>query len=209
MSIHVQPFILGPLGNNSYLVSDSKKREAVVIDPSFGIEMLIDHALDQKLFITQVWLTHAHYDHFAGTKALVDIFPDIQIGLHPEDQKLLDKGGLAGLMGVNDPHIFTPTISFKDKGLLQLGEDEFTVYHTPGHSPGHVVFFNQGSRIVFSGDLIFNHGIGRTDLSGGNYDDILSSIRNKIFTLPPDTIIYSGHGLQTSVGSEIKSNPFV
>ncbi len=209
MSIHVQPFILGPLGNNTYLLSISSGPEAVIIDPSFDIEQLIKHALDHKLVVTQIWLTHAHYDHFAGVKQLLDTFPDIKIGLHSDDQNLLKKGGLANLMGVNNPCIFTPSIAFKDEGHLTLDEDEFTIYHTPGHSPGHVVFYNPSSRMIFSGDLIFNRGIGRTDLSGGSYDDILNSIRNKIFTLPPDTIIYSGHGPRTTVGSEMKSNPFL
>ncbi|MCE1255368.1 MAG: MBL fold metallo-hydrolase, partial [Anaerolineae bacterium] len=128
--------------------------EGVVIDPSFNVDRIIKFAGEQNINLTQVWLTHAHYDHFAGARNLMDLFPQIKIGLHPADLFLLERGGLAGLMGIDHPEIFTPDLAFADNAQLQLGEDVFSVLHTPGHPPGHVVFYCAAASAAFCGDLI-------------------------------------------------------
>jgi hydroxyacylglutathione hydrolase len=209
MSFETVSFILGPVENNTYLVFDSQTHEAVVIDPSFDIDILLDYARDPQINITQIWLTHAHYDHFAGVDGLLAAYPNLKIGLHPADRPLLDSGGMSSIMGINATISFIPDLIFTDQMELKLGDNKFVVLHTPGHSPGHVVFYNSASAVVFCGDLIFNQGIGRVDFPGGSAKEIIKSIRNKIMVLPPDTILYSGHGPQTTVGMEANQNPFL
>jgi hydroxyacylglutathione hydrolase len=209
MSFEIASFILGPVENNTYLVFDNQTHEAVVIDPSFDINILLDYAREHQINITQIWLTHAHYDHFAGVDDLLSAFPNLKIGLHPADRPLFDNGGLSSIMGINATISFTPDLVFKDQMELKLGKNKFIVLHTPGHSPGHVVFHNSESAIVFCGDLIFNQGIGRVDFPGGSAREIMKSIHTKIMVLPPETILYSGHGPQTTVGVEANQNPFL
>jgi glyoxylase-like metal-dependent hydrolase (beta-lactamase superfamily II) len=204
----VKTFILGPLENNTYLLHDKAAHQAVVIDPSFDIETLIQFCQTQKIIITQVWLTHAHYDHFVGIFALRKIYPDLHTYLHPDDLGLWKKGGLASLWNLNIVMDFSPDILSDDRTKLSIGEHSFAVLHTPGHTPGHVVFYDPSISSAFCGDLIFNQGIGRTDLPGGSQAAIEKSILEKIFTLPPETTLYSGHGPLTTVQDEVNGNPF-
>jgi hydroxyacylglutathione hydrolase len=208
MGLEVKTFVLGPLQNNSYLVIDSDLREAIVVDPSFNVESLIQFAAENQITITEVWLTHAHYDHFAGLFTLRTHFPALKTALHPHDISLWEKGGLSAFWNLKIEADFTPEISLENGMNLSLGRHQFTVLHTPGHSPGHVVFYNEALNCAFCGDLIFNRGVGRTDLPGGNEAELQNSILNQIFNLPPSTTLFSGHGLPTTVMDEQNENPY-
>jgi glyoxylase-like metal-dependent hydrolase (beta-lactamase superfamily II) len=208
MFLELKTFTLGPLDNNTYLLSDSTTHQGIVIDPSFEIEILLQFCQDQKINISQVWLTHAHYDHFAGIFTIRKAFPNLHTFLDHRDDFLWKQSGLASLWNLKIIMEFTPDITPRDGTILALGSHEFTLLHTPGHTPGHMVFYNQAISSAFCGDLIFKQGIGRTDLPGGSQTSIRESIMGKIFKLPPQTILYSGHGPQTTVQNEINENPF-
>ncbi len=204
-------FTLGPVGTNSYLVADPVTKEASVVDPGAEGERIAAQAEGLGLIITSIWLTHAHFDHLGGVAGIVrslDTLPTIAI--HPEDLPLWRAKGGAPLFGVRDFQTGPePSLALKHGQQLPLGKLLFEVRHTPGHSPGHVIFRNLSAGVVFCGDLIFRQGVGRVDLPGGDWQTLLDSIRGEILTLPDDTSLYPGHGPTTSVGAERRQNPFL
>jgi len=210
MSIICIPFVLGPLENNTYLVIDSETGEAVIIDPSFGSQVVLEEIQQHGWRLSQVWLTHAHFDHFAGVSIIAQsTTPTVPIGLHPGDLALWKQNGLVPSYGIKFESGPEPTIQFAHSQILSVGKSTFEVRHTPGHTRGHVVFVSQDDRIVLCGDLIFKGSVGRTDLPGGDTTALLKSIRTQILTLPAQTRLLSGHGPETTVGEEAKNNPYI
>jgi hydroxyacylglutathione hydrolase len=204
MTVHIQKFVLGPFSTNTYLVFEDKSGQAVLIDPAFASEKLIAVIKEKTLQLMAIWITHAHFDHFAGVPFIQKTFAqDIPIGFHPDDMALWQAGGGADHFGYLLPELPKPNLSFQNDQSLTLGEETlFQVFHTPGHSPGHVIFYSVGIKTVFCGDLIFFNGVGRTDLPGGNSIELVRSIKTKIFPLPSDTHLLCGHGPDTTVGTE-------
>jgi hydroxyacylglutathione hydrolase len=204
--ISLRQFVLGPLENNTYLLTDQESREAVVIDPSFDSARLAKILLDEGLHLSQVWITHAHFDHTIG---LFD-FPlkNVRIALHAADIGLWKSGGRAENFSL--PNRIYPEVSLdlSKMGTVSIGTTYVKVLHTPGHTPGHVAYYFMDEKMVFVGDLIFKNGIGRTDLPGGDYATLIRSIQEKIFTLPEDTRLLTGHGPETTVSNERSLNPF-
>lgn len=210
MALMILPFVVGPLENNTYLAADVTTREAVVIDPSFDCEFIADEAKRRGLNITQIWLTHAHFDHFAGAQALsAACAAPLTVGLHRADLELWGQGGGAATFGMRIERGPQPSLIFEHGQILQLGESAVEVRHTPGHTRGHVVFYSVEENAVLCGDLIFWHGVGRTDLPGGSHADLVNSIRTQIFTLPGETRLLCGHGPDTTVVEEAVNNPFL
>jgi hydroxyacylglutathione hydrolase len=210
MALTIHKLVLGPLENNTYLIADEQTRQAVVIDPSFGSKRAAEEIRQQGYELVGIWLTHAHFDHVAGVQELLDAFGDeIPVGLHPSDIPLWNYAGGAAMFGFDLKPGPEPKLRLRHGQILSLGQSSFEVRHTPGHSPGHVVFYCAEDRIVFCGDLIFQMGVGRTDLPGGSYATLLESIRMQVIPLPPETRLLSGHGNETTVGDELAKNPFV
>lgn len=212
--LKIDSFTLGPAHTNCYLVADEELKEAVIIDPAWDGLRLADAAAEGQLQVKQVWLTHAHFDHFGGLADLLAALEDrqgepVQAGLHPKDLPLWRVKGGAALFGVRIKKAPRPAIQFNAGDLLSVGRYEFQVIHAPGHSPGHVMFSCQPEQVLFAGDVIFQSGIGRTDLMGGNYQTLMTTITEKVLALPADTKIYPGHGPPTSVGEEQRGNPFL
>jgi len=201
--------VLGPVQTNAYLVGDAASGSAVVIDPAWDGASILQEAERRSWKVAQIWLTHAHFDHFGGSAAVAD-GSKAPVALHPDDQPLWRLSGGAPLFGFPrfDPGP-EPTISLEHGMIVHLGEHAFEVRHTPGHSPGHVIFVTRSSGLVFCGDLIFQGGVGRTDLPGGDWATLLRSIQQEILTLPDDTRLLSGHGAETTVGVERRFNPFL
>lgn len=208
--LQIKKYIFGPFQNNTYLLSLVESGECVIIDPAVGSQILLEEIKNNHLALSQIWITHVHFDHVAGIQKIVDSCnTDISIFLHPLELNLWKQGGGAKEFGIDidlGPVIFTP---ISDKQVMILGKNRFVVLHTPGHTPGHVVFYCEQQNVAFCGDLIFRNSIGRTDLKGGNFIEIVNSIKTRILTMPDEIRLLSGHGPETTVGQEKQENPFL
>ena len=209
--LSINLFVLGPVATNTYLVGDTETDAAIVIDPAWQGEVIVAEARRRGWRIDEIWLTHAHFDHFGGAAAVAASSPDsIPVALHPEDLPVWRVQGGAPLFGVQgfDPGP-EPTIELAHGMQLHVGNRMFDVRHTPGHSQGHVMFVAREERVAFCGDLIFQGSVGRTDLPGGSGQTLLQSIRSEVLSLPDETRLFTGHGPATTVGAERTTNPFV
>jgi len=196
--------------NNTYLLADTRSKQAVVIDPSFDSHIVLKEIERRGWQLAAVWLTHAHFDHLAGLNTVVNAAnPPAPVGIHRDDLALYGQGGGSQLFGLEIEPGPEPSIWFTHGQVLQLGDETLSVRHTPGHTPGHVIFYSETAGAALCGDLIFYRGVGRTDLPGGSHSALLQSIRSQIFTLPPDTRLLSGHGPETTVKEEMENNPFL
>lgn len=210
MALEILTLMLGPMENNTYLIADTETRQAAAIDPSFESQEVLARLEEHGWTLTAIWLTHAHFDHIAGVKLLSEsTSPALPVGLHRADLPLWKQGGGARTFGLEIDPGPQPSLSFEEGQTLRLGSQSLAVRHAPGHTPGHVIFYSAAAGVAFCGDVIFYHGIGRTDLPGGNHAMLLESIRQKVFTLPPNTRLLSGHGPETSVAEEMAENPFL
>src|SRR5687767_14914489 len=203
-------FTLGPAQTNAYLVADPETREAVVIDPSWDGHLILKAAQDRDWRIGHLWYTHAHFDHIGGAAAIADALNPLPlVALHPNDHVLWRAGGGGAFFGFDIDPGPEPTIDFYHEQILRLGSVEFEVRFTPGHTPGHCILYVASEKVCFCGDLIFAASVGRTDLPGGNWEQLVESIKTQVFTMPDDTRLLSGHGPATTVGEEKRNNPFV
>jgi hydroxyacylglutathione hydrolase len=210
MSLVLHTFTLGPLDNNTYLLEDTSLKECTVIDPTYAIENVVNDIHQNQRMLKSIWITHAHFDHIIGVPQLWEmVIPHPTICLHQSDLESWLSDGGAREFNLHFSLPMQPDCFIADKQKLSVGNFQLEVRHTPGHSPGHVIFFSSDLNAIFSGDLIFNHSIGRTDLPGGNQKTMLDSIHNQVLSFPDDTRILSGHGLETTVGNERKGNPFL
>jgi hydroxyacylglutathione hydrolase len=208
--LNIVTFILGPVMTNAYLLGDTESKKAVVIDPAWDGEVIVQEATRRGWNITQLWLTHAHFDHIGGIAGILrSIQCDLEIALHPEDLPLYSVQGGAALFDMMVEAGPAPTLLLQHGQTLKLGGYSFEVRLCPGHTPGHVVFYCPMERVVFCGDVIFEGSIGRTDLPGGDYETLIRSIQAQILSLPDETRLLSGHGGETSVGIERRTNPFL
>jgi hydroxyacylglutathione hydrolase len=210
MSLKIFSYVLGPIQNNTYMLANTDSKEAVVIDPALGSELLVEKARQNKFQIKAIWITHGHFDHFAGASVLSRAFtPELPIGIHPDDIDLWRSGGGAYEFGFDVDLSAAPTFFFSHGQQLSLGKYRIDVRHIPGHSRGHVIFYAADAGAALVGDVIFQRSIGRTDLPGGDYDTLVDGIRAHVFTLPPHTRLLPGHGPDTTVEEERQENPYL
>ncbi len=208
--LEIVSFTLGPAMTNAYLVADSETREAAVIDPAWDGHVILAEAKRRDWRIAHLWYTHAHFDHIGGAAAIADALNPLPlVALHPADHMLWRAQGGAPLFGFHIDPGPEPTIDLSHGQILRLGSVQFEVRHTPGHTPGLCVFYVAAEGLCFCGDLIFRDSVGRTDLPGGDWDALLKSIHDQIFTLPDETRLLSGHGPETTVGEEKRFNPYL
>lgn len=204
--MHVHTITVGPFQENSYLVVDDQSRRAVIVDPGGEGATLIDEIERSNAALDAIWITHAHVDH-VGAIASVKERWDVPVYLHPLDRRLYEAAGRqAEVYGVPFEEPPAPDEEFADGQRLKVGNSEMTVMHAPGHSPGHVVIHGNGIALV--GDCLFAGSIGRTDLPMSNPQQLSESLK-KIAALPPATVVYPGHGPETTIGEERVSNPFL
>lgn len=208
--LEIKSFTLGPAQTNAYLVADSETREAAVIDPSWDGELILAEAQRRGWRIGHLWYTHAHFDHIGGAAAIADALNPLPlVALHPADHVLWRAGGGGALFGFDIDPGPEPTIDLEQGQILRLGNVHFEVRYTPGHTLGHCILYVEAAKVCFCGDLIFSNSVGRTDLPGGNFDTLVKSIKEQVFTLPSETRLLSGHGPETTVSTERLTNPFV
>lgn len=210
MSLKIHTFTVGPLENNTYLIFDKESKEAAIIDPAIGSNFLIERIKKDGFSLKYILLTHAHFDHIANANQIADSFsPKPSIGLHSLDISLWQKGGGSQEFGFDFSPGTPPDLDLAQIKSITLGNQKIIIMHTPGHTPGHVVFYIPEENAVICGDLIFFHGIGRADFSGGDHQLLINSIRNKLFSLPPNTSLFCGHGPPTTIKEEQIHNPFL
>jgi len=208
--LDIVQLVLGPVGTNTYLVGYPRSQSAVVVDPAWDGELILEEAKRRKWDIEQIWLTHAHFDHIGGIAGLMNgIQHTPKIALHRADFPLYSVQGGAAYFGMRIARGPEPTVHLSHGQMLSVGERIFEVRHCPGHTPGHVVFYCAAEKVMFCGDVIFWGSIGRTDLPGGNYDTLIQSINSQILTLPNETRLLSGHGGETTIGNERRENPYL
>lgn len=201
---------LGPLQTNAYVLFNEDK-EAIIFDPGGEGEKLNNWLKSEKLKPTAILLTHAHFDHIGAVDDVRD-FWNIPVYIHKKEKDWLTdpkKNGSALFMGSNSVKVKNADYLIKEDGKLEIGSFLFEVLETPGHSPGSISFYFKKLGIVFSGDVLFAGGIGRTDLPGGSYEVLMDSINQKLMELPENTVVASGHGPLTRIGIEMDSNPFI
>lgn len=205
---------------NTRVVACEKTRKAICIDPGEASDDVVNYLRDNDLELQAITLTHGHLDHVGGTKALHDDYPEADIIIHKGDEPLyfgLPQQPL--LMGIQQSQLAALGLDFdapppltrnwEHGEIYEVGELRFSVRHCPGHTPGHVVFAEESEKKVFVGDCLFYGSIWRTDLPGGSYEQLIESINAQILTLDDDTVVYSGHGPETTVGRERRQNPFL
>lgn len=208
----VQSFTFNPVQENTYVVYN-ENRECCIIDPGcyFASEeqALKDFVVKNEL--KPVWLlnTHCHLDHIFGNR-FVNAEYGLLLHIHPREEKMLEMGPASGQLYQLPFVNYDAELKFFNEGdEIRIGDDVLKVLFTPGHSPGHVSFYSAENKFVISGDVLFQGSVGRTDLPGGDFALLEQSIKTQLYTLPADTIVYCGHGDSTTVGDEMKTNPFV
>lgn len=197
----------GAFVENAYLVIDAATRQCAVVDPGEGAGLIL-HKIEQAgARPVAIWLTHAHLDHVVGV-ARVREATGAPVYLHAADRPLYDHvPEQAVAFGLRAERLPPPDRTFSHGDALRVGGLAFSVRHTPGHSPGSVCIVGEG--VVFDGDVLFQGSIGRTDLPGGDFETLRASIERELLALPDSTIVYSGHGPETTIGDERRTNPFL
>lgn len=200
-----------PFFKNGFVLGCEDTREGVVIDPGDEVDQLLDAASRHKLTITSILLTHAHLDHITGVAEAKRAL-GVPVWLHPDDnplyERVVEQGMMFGIRVKAQPPV---DHFYQDEGPLRFGRYRVRVLHTPGHSPGGVALAigKDAEEILFVGDTLFAGSIGRTDLPGGDMETLLRSIHDVLFAFPDDTVVWSGHGEQTTIGRERRTNPFL
>lgn len=208
--IKIKTMQLGPVMTNTYLVADETTQDAAVIDPAWDGQLILAEAEKEGWQIRHIWVTHAHFDHFGGAGAIVNgLEPPLTVALHPKDRMLWRAKGGAPFFGVKFESNTKPNLELAHGQHLKLGDNTVEVRYAPGHTTGHVMFYFIEAGVLFSGDVIFQGSVGRTDLPGGNWNTLLNSIQAQVLSLPDEVRILSGHGPETTVGQERRTNPFV
>ena len=208
--LHIKSFAFNPFSENTYIVFNENKN-AFIIDPGDFSEVenniLNQFIIDNELKVQNILLTHAHIDHVLGLQKAFDKY-NVPILMHELEKEILDRNPMdANRFGF----FFKPfegEISYLNENeIISVDEDEFKILHVPGHSPGHIAFYSEAQKFIISGDVLFEGSIGRTDLYKGDAQELLKSIREKLFVLEDETKVYNGHGNPTTVGFEKSYNP--
>lgn len=199
-----------PFQQNCSLLACEHTREAAVIDPGGELDRVLDRAQKEGLTLTKILLTHGHIDHAGATAELARRTGLSIEGPHPADRYWIDQLAMqAQLFGLPESGSFTPTRWLEQGDTVTVGQHTLEVLHCPGHTPGHVVFFDRPGKLAVVGDVLFAGSIGRSDFPGGDYATLLSSIRDKLFPLGDEVRFLPGHGPMSTFGEERRSNPFV
>ena len=211
MPIQIQTIVSMPFAENTYVLWNEEQAEAIVVDPGLEPEAILEFLDDRKLPIAAILNTHGHADHIAGNAAMKERFPEAPLIIGHRDAALLTDAEANLSRSYGFDILSPPADRLVGEGdELTFGGIKFEVLDLPGHSIGHVAFvIREKPIIVLGGDVLFRGSIGRTDFPGGSFEQLASGIRGKLYTLPDDAVVYSGHGPVTKIGYEKRTNPFV
>lgn len=203
----IKGLAVGPIMANCFILGCEETGEAVVIDPGDEAERILSMISDLNLGVKYILNTHGHFDHVAGNKRMKDS-TQAEIMIHPLDAPMLSQlSSSAAAWGLSADDSPPPDRTLENGDRVTFGDITLNVIHTPGHTPGGISFSTDG--YVFVGDTLFAGSIGRTDFPGGDYDTLIASIQKKLFVLGDDVEVFTGHGPETTIGREKRSNPFV
>lgn len=204
----IEKFVLGSMTTNCYLLINEETKELVVIDPATCPDYLVSHVKSNGYIPKAILLTHAHFDHVMGIDGWVKEF-DIPVYLHEEEVAILadPKLNLSYMFGTN--YSYEQVNRLKDGERLEVAGLEFQVIHTPGHTAGGCCYYEEAEGVLISGDTLFYRSVGRSDFPTGDMATLVSSIREKLFCLPDDVMVYSGHDRVTCIADEKMGNSFV
>ncbi|HTB51660.1 MAG TPA: MBL fold metallo-hydrolase [Ferruginibacter sp.] len=210
--LQIQSFIFSPIQENTYILYNELK-ECIIIDPGSYFDEEKDAMktfIQQKQLVPKMLLnTHSHLDHVFGNKFIAETY-GLTLQLHEKEKAVLEFAPVSGLKYNMPFDNYTGELVFiKEGDIIVLGTDKLEIFDTPGHSPGHIIFYCRKQNFIISGDVLFQRSVGRTDLPGGDHQTLLNSITNKLLVLPDETKVYSGHGPVTTIGEEKKHNPFL
>lgn len=209
--LQVKKFTFNPFEENTYVLFDETKA-CIVIDPGCyekaEQQELVDFIEANNLSVTKLINTHCHIDHVLGN-ALVKKRFNVQLYIHAIEEPVLRAvASYASNYGFYQYENTTPDVLLTEHDRIEFGNQQLKILFVPGHSPGHIALYDAASKIVLGGDVLFKNSIGRSDLPGGNFNTLIQSIHEKFFTLPDDVTVYCGHGAETTIGFEKRTNPF-
>jgi glyoxylase-like metal-dependent hydrolase (beta-lactamase superfamily II) len=202
----LKKLVVGPLASNCYIIGSESTKGGMIIDPGDEAEVILKTVKELGLDIKYIVLTHGHIDHIGALKEVSEA-TGAEVAIHAEEAGVLQRNSVNTMMALAYPAPLPPDRLLQGGDSLDIGDLHFTVLHTPGHSPGCICLLGQG--VLFSGDTLFNYGIGRYDLPGGSYSQLMDSIHTKLMVLPDDTTVYPGHGPETTIAAERSGNPFL
>lgn len=206
--MRIEKFVLGSLGTNCYLLINEKTNEVLIVDPATCPDYVAYHVKSNGFTPRAILLTHCHFDHVMGIEGWLKEF-DIPVYIHENEKPLLadPELNLSGLFGTS--YSYDDVICLQDNEILELAGFQLQVIHTPGHTAGGCCYYTEEERILISGDTLFFRSVGRSDFPTGSASTLVRSIKEKLFCLPDDVVVYPGHGEETSIADEKINNPFV
>ena len=204
----VEKFVTGIISTNCYLVINEDTKQAVVIDPAACPSYLMSHIKSEGLKIEAILLTHGQFDHIMGIDGFLSEF-DVPVYVHEEDADAMEDPVLNQSSTYTSGYTFGKARYLRDRQTLELAGYTFQVIHTPGHTKGGCCYYVASEGVLFSGDTLFQNSVGRTDFVNSSTSDLVHSVREKLFLLPDDTMVYPGHMGETKIGHEKKYNPYV
>lgn len=204
----VEKFVTGIISTNCYLAINEETKQAVVIDPAACPSYLMSHIKSEGLKVEAILLTHGHFDHIMGIDGFLSEF-DVPVYVHEDDADAMEDPALNQSSTYTSGYTFGKARYLRDRQTLELAGYTFQVIHTPGHTKGGCCYYVASEDVLFSGDTLFQNSVGRTDFVNSSTSDLVHSVREKLFLLPDDTIVYPGHMGETKIGHEKKYNPYV